>query len=370
MTTETTPSSSSSESHGSFVSRRSPSFIPIILLTVIAVATGAAAMYFITIYKPQQDSVKQTSERLLHMTGMDRPVTNKLADGFVDADGDMIADAPSDPSKLIDPPTLTFCFIASDEASDYAKQWKAFCDHLAKVTGKPVEYVEFKNSEDQLRALRDGKLHVSGFNSGSVPMAVDVCGYVPVARMPTADPNGTRVEIIVPADSKLQRVDEMRDRKYTLALVEPNSNSGYKAPMVLLHNNPGLVPERDYLIRTTGDHKVSIEGIANKQYAAAAVSADVLAREEAQGKIKSSDYRVIFKSESFPSAALGYAYNLKPELAAKVREAILTFDMKGTPLEAEFSPIAQTTFIPVSYKDAWALIRAIDNACGTVHELK
>jgi len=140
--------------------------------------------------------------------------------------------------------------------------------------------------------------------------------------------------------------------------------------MVLLHNNPGRDPERDYLIRTTGDHRVSIEGIAKRQYDAAAVSADVLAREEAQGKIKSSDYRVIFKSESFPSAAIGYVHNLKPELAAKVREAILSFDMKGTPLEAEFSPVTQTTFIPVSYKDAWALIRAIDNACGTVHELK
>lgn len=351
-------------------SRRSPSFIPIILLTVIAVAAGAAAMYFITIYKPQRDTLDQTSKRLLHMTGMDRPVTNKLASNFADEDGDLVADAPKDASQQIDPPKLTFCYIASEEPSEYASQWKAFCDHLAKVTGKTVEYVEFKNSEDQLRALRDGKLNVSGFNSGSVPMAVDVCGYVPVARMPTADAAGTHVEIIVPADSSLQSVNDLRNRKHTLALVEPNSNSGYKAPMVLLHRNPGLDPERDYLIRTTGDHRVSIEGVAKRQYDAAAVSADILAREEAQSKIKKADYRSIFKSESFPSAALGYAYNLKPELAAKVREAILTFDMKGTPLETEFSPVTQTTFIPVTYKEAWSLIRAIDDACGTTHELK
>src|SRR5215207_5951419 len=96
-------------------SRRSPSFIPIILLTVIAVAVGASAMYFITIYKPEKDTIEQTRARLMHMTGMDRPVTNKLSTNFTDADGDLVADAPKDASQLIDPPSLTFCYIASEE---------------------------------------------------------------------------------------------------------------------------------------------------------------------------------------------------------------------------------------------------------------
>ncbi|CAN5375810.1 phosphate/phosphite/phosphonate ABC transporter substrate-binding protein [soil metagenome] len=351
-------------------SRRSPSFIPVILLTVIAVAVGAAAMYFITIYKPKEATLEGTRARLMHMTGMDRPVTNKLSASFADEDADLVADAPKDAAMLIDPPKLVFCYIASEEHNEYADQWKPFCEHLSKVTGKPVEYLELKNSEDQLRALRDGKLQVTGFNSGSVPIAVNVCGFVPVARVPTSEAAGTHVEIIVPADSPLQSVRDLRDRKYTLALTEPNSNSGYKAPMVLLHSDKGIDPERDYLFRATGDHRVSIEGVASHHYDAAAVSADLLAREEMQGKIKKSDYRSIFKSESFPSAAIGYAYNLKPELAAKVREAIMTFDMKGTPLEAEFSPTPQTTFIPVNYKNDWSLIRRIDDACGTVHELK
>src|SRR5437764_386959 len=93
-------------------SRRSPSFIPIILLTVIAVAAGAAATYFINIYKPEKDTLDATSKRLLHMTGIDRPVTNKLASNFTDEDNDLVADPPKDPSQLIDPPKLTFCYIA------------------------------------------------------------------------------------------------------------------------------------------------------------------------------------------------------------------------------------------------------------------
>src|SRR5690348_6467815 len=302
MTTDT--SSGSGGSSGMTqptASRRSPSFIPTILLTVIAVAAGAAAMWFVTIYKPRVDTEEQTRQRLMHMTGMDRPVTNKLAEQFTDADGDMVADPPTDPSKLIDPPKLVFCYVAVEDPSDYEKQWKPFCDHLSKVTGKPVEYLQVKNSDDQLKALRDGQLHVTGLNSGSVPFAVNVCGFVPVVRIPTSEPGGTHVEIIVPADSPIQNYTDLRDKKYTIAFTEPNSNTGYKAPMVLLHSDYGIDPERDYLFRTTNDHKTSIEGIATKQYQAAAVAADVLARELARGAIKKEQYRTIYKSEAFPS---------------------------------------------------------------------
>jgi len=368
MTTDT--SDTSSDSIRPAPSRRSPSFIPTILLTVVAVAAGAAAMWFVTIYKPQAQTEEQTRQRLMHMTGMDRPVTNKLAEQFADADGDMIADPPSDASKLIDPPKLVFSYVAVEDPSEYEKQWKPFCDHLSKVTGKPVEYLPAKSSDEQLKALRDGQLHVTGFNSGSVPFAVNTCGFVPVARIPTNEPGGTHVEIIVPADSPIQNYTDLRDKKYTIAFTEPNSNTGYKAPMVLLHSDYGIDPERDYLFRTTNDHKVSIEGIASKQYQAAAVAADVLARELARGAIKKEQYRTIYKSESFPSAALGYAYNLKPELAAKVKEAIVTFDMKSSDLEQELAPISQSTLIPVTYKNDWALIRRIADACGQVHELK
>jgi phosphonate transport system substrate-binding protein len=351
-------------------SRRSPSFIPTILLVIVAIAAGAAAMWFLTIHKPQVETEEGTRQRLMHMTGMDRPVTNKLSDQFADADGDMVADAPTDASKLVDPPKLVFCYVAVEDPSEHEKQWKPFCDHLSKVTGKPVEYLPVKSSDEQLKALRDGQLHVTGFNSGSVPFAVNVCGFVPIARIPTSEQAGTHVEIIVPADSPIQSYTDLRDKKYTIAFTEPNSNTGYKAPMVLLHADYGIDPERDYLFRTTNDHKVSIEGVANKQYQAAAVAGDVLAREESRGAIKKNQYRTIYKSESFPSAALGYAYNLKPELAAKVKEAILSFDMKGSELEQELAPVSQSTFIPVVYKNDWALIRRIDDACGQVHELK
>ncbi len=88
---------------------------------------------------------------------------------------------------------------------------------------------------------------------------------------------------------------------------------------------------------------------------AAAVAADMLSRiPVASGAIKPDQYRTIFISESFPTAGLGYVYNLKPELAQKIRDALLSFDFKGTSLEEEFSSAKQTKFAPVNYKEDWS----------------
>ena len=39
---------------------------------------------------------------------------------------------------------------------------------------------------------------------------------------------------------------------------------------------------------------------------------------------------------------------------------MLSFDMKGTSLEADFGSDGATKFVPVNYKNDWALIRRID----------
>jgi phosphonate transport system substrate-binding protein len=368
MTTDA-PASSTAP-HGT-PPRRPRSRVPlmiVVLLVLLAGAVGAAVEYFVVYRGTVEASKQQTHDNLMQMTGLSHPVQNKLDARFADADGDLVADPPTDAGKLVDPPKLFFSYVAVEDPSQYEKDWQPFCDHLSKVTGKAVEYLPVKHVEDQLKALRDGQLHVTGFNSGAIPTAVDSCGFVPVCRVDTGDPKGTHIEIIVPADSAIQSLSDLKDHELTLT--EPTSNSGFKAPLVLLRANQHLEPEKDYSTRESGGHEASILGVASKQYQAAAVAWDILARLEANGQIKKSDYRSIYKSESFPSAGLGYAYNLKPELAAKIKEALLTFDLKGTPLEQELGWTGRTKFLPVNYKDDWSLIRRIDDDSGHSHELK
>ncbi len=41
-----------------------------------------------------------------------------------------------------------------------------------------------------------------------------------------------------------------------------------------------------------------------------------------RGDIKEADVRVIYKSSSFPPATIGCLYNLKPELAVKIKSCL------------------------------------------------
>ncbi len=343
---------------------KSTNLIVLVLLIVVITAgitTALWSMYF------RVAGVDNTAINL-RTTGFAAPVVHKLDPKFTDSDGDLVADAPTDPSQFVDPPTIRFAYVEEIDPAKQKAAWKSFTDYLSKVTGRPVEYQLLTGTNDLLKAMRDGQLDVAGFNSGSVPTAVNLCGFVPVCAIPTSDGLAmTRSLIIVPTGSNIQSAGDLRGHELTLT--EPGSNSGYKAPLVMLRSDFGLAPVTDVLLRYSGSHEASIEGIASGQYQAASVAEDMLIRETAAGKIKPSQYRVIYSSETFPTAGLGYVYNLKPALVEKIKSALLNFDWKGTPLEDEFGGPKVTKFLPVNYKDDWALIRRIDDEMGSEQKI-
>jgi len=335
---------------------------------VLPVAIIAAVLYFIWVKQPKDESVQAAHETALRTMGLGKQVHNKLDPRFADADNDLVADPPADPKQFIDPPTLTFSYVATEDPTEYQTAFADFVKHLQTVTGKPVEYVAYSSTTDELKALRDGKLHVAGLNTGNVPVAVDVCGFVPMFKIAAADGVASyETEIIVPADSSIQTPKDLKDHELTLT--EPGSNSGFKAPLVLLRSQYGLEPERDFQLRFSNSHDESIKGIASKQYQAAAVANNVLKRAVARGEISPNQYRRIFITKSsFPTACFGCVYNLKPELAAKVRQAFETFKWPGTSMEREFSKSDEGAFVPAKFKDDWSMVMMIDTQIG--HEYK
>jgi phosphonate transport system substrate-binding protein len=176
------------------------------------------------------------------------------------------------------------------------------------------------------------------------------------------------MEIIVPANSSIASVNDIKG--HDLVLTEPGSNSGFKAALVLLKSK-GLLPVRDFSIRYSNGHDQSIAGIAAGQYEVAAVASDVLTRELAAGNIKKEQYKTIHSSnETFPTAAFGYVYNLKPDLAKKVTDAFFSFNWKASGLEKEFAASGYTKFVPVDYSKDWGLVRQIDNEIRSTQSLE
>ena len=350
---------------------KSASLRMLLLMMIAPVVLVGVVIYVWQVYKPTQDGVAVSGTTIEKMIGLSTPIVggNRLADEYTDADGDLLADPPADPAKLIDPPTLVFSYVAQEDPEKVREIWKPFTEHLSKVTGRPVEYALFTDTVDELRALHNGGLHIAGFNSGAVPTAVDAAGFVPVCLVPTAEGVATTTSsFIVPVSSKIQTLADIRGREMTYTY--PTSNSGFKAPILTLLEKANLRPGKDYNIRYSQGHEQSILGIAKKQYEVAAVASDMLDRAIRAGEIRKGEYRTLYQSESFPTSSIGIAYNLKPELAAKIREALLTFDWKGTSMEAELASSSRTQFLPAQYKNDFALLRKIDDVTGAKHTVK
>ncbi len=290
---------------------------------------------------------------------------------FKDADGDLIADLPADPKEQADPATLIFAYTPVEDPEVYRKIFDDFIAHLTKETGKKVVFFPVQSNAAQIEAMRAGRLHIAGFNTGSVPIAVNCAGFAPFAMMASKkDEYGYEMEIIVQADGPIQKVEDLKGK--TVAFTDPNSNSGFKAPSALLRSKYGLEGPRDFKPAFSGKHDNSIIGVANKDYDAAAIANAVLKRMVARGAVDGSKLRTIYKSQTFPTTAYGLVYNLKPELAAKIKAAFFSFKWEGTPMAVEFarSTPPEEKFIAINYKERWAVVRDIDAAMGVSYACK
>lgn len=286
---------------------------------------------------------------------------------FQDSDGDMVADAPTDPKDWVDPETLVFAYTPVEDPAVYAKVWEDFLKHMETKTGKKVQFFPVQSNAAQLEAMRAGRLHVAGFNTGSNPLAVSCVGFVPFTMMAREDDSfGYEMEIITHPASGIAAVADIKGRK--LAFTAPTSNSGFKAPSALLESEFGLKADKDYTTAFSGSHDNSILGVVNKDYDAAAVANSVLKRMVARDMVKTDGYKSIYKSQTFPTTGYGYVYNLKPELAEKVKDAFFSYSWAGSPLQEEFKNSGEAKFIPITYKEHWEVVRNIDKAMNVSYD--
>jgi len=298
-------------------------------------------------------------------TGANAACSNQgaLDSRYCDADNDLIADIPTDPSKWADPDTLIFAYTPVEDPAVYKTAWADFLTYLEEKTGKDVVFFPVQSNAAEIEAMRSGRLHIAGFNTGSNPLAVNCAGFRPFTIMGRKDSSfGYEMEILTYPGSGITKVEDIKGKK--LAFTSPTSNSGFKAPSAILKAEYNMIPERDFEAVFSGKHDNSILGVANKDYPAASIANSVLHRMTARGVVKADQLISIYKSQTFPTTGFGVAHNLKPELQEIIRSSFLDFPWEGSSLEVEFSKSKEGKFLPITYKSHWDVIRKIDAANG------
>ncbi len=74
------------------------------------------------------------------VVAQDSPSRGDLDDTFCDADGDLVADAPIDPSEWRDPSTLVFAYTPVEDPAVYSNIFSDLIDYLGECTGHDVVY--------------------------------------------------------------------------------------------------------------------------------------------------------------------------------------------------------------------------------------
>lgn len=363
--------------------------IPLVLVLVAGVVFGV-------FYVLNQNAPAEERGKILdgYLVGAEKYAA--LSPEFTDADGDLVADVPKEAKE---PAELWFTEIAGDNPDRSEKTWAAFLEHLSKVTGKPCKYLKkvdvpaggpaepregdregdpgpppepgaVTSFDAQLKALKDGKLHVTAFTTGQVRRAVNEAGFRPLVV--PADQDGKfayQVKVLVPKNSPVRTLADLKGK--TLAVSSMSSNSGAKAPLVMLAD-AGLDVRKDVALKVVGRYEAAVAQVLKGEADATCLPSDLLARELARGeptaeekargrvRLTEDQIRVIDLPGDYPKLCFGVSHALPRPLADKVLAGFKTFRFEGLVGE-KYKADGAVQFLPVEYKKDWEAVRQIDD---------
>lgn len=273
---------------------------------------------------------------------------------YCDANKDLVADAPTDPKQLKTPGTLVFTYTPVEDPAVYEKAFAPFTQYLAQCTAKRVVFYQVQSNAAEIEAMRSGRLHVGGFSTGPTAFAVNIAGAVPFAVKGDANAfQGYHLFVIVKKDSDIKTMTDLKGRK--VAHTSPSSNSGHMAPTALFPKL-GVVPGTDYKIIFSGKHDQSVMGVHSGDYEAAAVASDVFERMVHRGQVKLDDFRIIYRSERFPTSSFAYAHDLEPVFRDRMLKCF--YDYRFTE-EMQKTFDGADRFFPIAFKKDFQLVRDV-----------
>ncbi len=278
---------------------------------------------------------------------------------YCDENKDLVADSPKDPKRYKTPNTLVFTYTPVEDPAVYEQAFRPFTDHLARCMSKKVVFYQVQSNAAEIEAMRSGRLHVGGFSTGPTAFAVNIAGAVPFAVKGDAKEfQGYNLIVIVKKDSPYQKLADLKGKKF--AHTSPSSNSGHMAPLALFPPL-GLTPDKDYKILFSGKHDSSVMGVNAGDYDGAAVASDVFHRMATRGQIKEDDFRVIYRSQKFPTSSFSYAHDLEPKFRDQMLKCF--YDYRFTP-EMQKTFDGADRFVPVTYLKEWEVVRKVAEGSG------
>jgi phosphonate transport system substrate-binding protein len=87
----------------------------------------------------------------------------------------------------------------------------------------------------------------------------------------------------------------------------------------------------------------------------------VFKRMATRGQIKEDDFRIIWRSETFPTSSFAYAHDLEPKLRDTMVKCFYDYRF---PAEMQKAFDGADRFFPITYQKDWAIVRKVAEGSG------
>ncbi len=204
------------------------------------------------------------------------------------------------------------------------KTYQDFLRYLGAQLDRPVELVQRKSYAEVNDLIRAGGIDLAFVCSEAYVQGQQDFGMELLAAPEVRGEALYRSYLIVPADSPVERLDQLQGKIF--AFTDPDSNSGRLVPTYLLWQM-GQTPEGFFRrVVYTYSHDNSIKAVADKLVDGASVDSLVYDYLLSQTPEFAEHTRVIWRSEPFGSPPVVVHPRLSMDLKERLRKILLGMD--------------------------------------------
>src|SRR5215210_2136686 len=218
-----------------------------------------------------------------------------------------------------DSEVLRVGLIPNQNPESVEAQYEPFGNYLSEQLGREVELTVPTSYNAVVEAMANDELDLAYFGGLTYVQARNRADVVPLVTEinPRTGDTTYRSVIIVPANSEIQEVSELKGRDFAFGSVSSTSGSLYPAIML---RDAGIDYRTDLgNVNYTNGHDATAQAVANAQVDAGGLEDRILYNLEDEGTVDAGSVRVIEESDPIE----GYPWAVRDALSDDLKEEII-----------------------------------------------